>query len=124
MNSHNSSKFCFQIFFFWCKERQTQLYVNAMPGFTLEDPYPLSAFKSTTLEAVGQRFCVDVLPVDASIPTGDASEIDGAAESNLAAVTVQGEAIKLYNVSSDYKNQYITKNFLLNCYLLRISFHF
>lgn len=72
-----------------------------MPGFTLEDPYPLSAFKSTTLEAVGQRFCVDVLPVDASIPTGDASEIDSAAESNLAAVTVQGEAIKLYNVSHD-----------------------
>ncbi|KAI9284765.1 hypothetical protein BC943DRAFT_352951 [Umbelopsis sp. AD052] len=70
-----------------------------MPGFTLEDPYPLSAFKSTTLEAVGQRFCVDVLPVDASIPTGDASEIDGTAESNLAAVTVQGEAIKLYNIS-------------------------
>lgn len=95
-----------------------------MPGFTLEDPYPLSAFKSTTLEAVGQRFCVDVLPVDASIPTGDASEIDGAAESNLAAVTVQGEAIKLYNVSNGCENRYIAKNFLLNCYLLHISFHF
>jgi hypothetical protein len=95
-----------------------------MPGFTLEDPYPLSAFKSTTLEAVGKRFCVDVLPVDASIPTGDASEIDGAAESNLAAVTVQGEAIKLYNVSNGCEIRYISKNFLLNCYLLHISFQF
>jgi hypothetical protein len=75
-----------------------------MPGFTLEDPYPLSAFKSTTLEAVGQRFCVDVLPIDASIPTADASEIDSAAESNLVAVTVQGEAIKLYNVCIDNQN--------------------
>lgn len=69
-----------------------------MPGFTLEDPYLLAAFKSTTSEAVSQRFCVDAFPIDESAPAADASEIDSAAESNLVAVTVQGEAIKLYNV--------------------------
>lgn len=69
-----------------------------MPGFTLEDPYPLATFKSTTSGAVSQRFCVDALPIDASAPSADSSEIDSAAETNLVAVTVQGEAIKLYNV--------------------------
>jgi len=71
----------------------------AMPGFTLEDPYPLATFKSTTSGAVSQRFCVDALPIDASAPSADSSEIDSAAETNLVAVTVQGEAIKLYNIS-------------------------
>ncbi|KAG2172659.1 hypothetical protein INT43_000006 [Umbelopsis isabellina] len=69
-----------------------------MPGFSLEEPYPLATFKSTSSALVGQSFCVDALPVDTCAPAADSSEPDNAVESNLVAVTVQGEAIKLYNI--------------------------
>ncbi|KAM3579651.1 hypothetical protein VKS41_008103 [Umbelopsis sp. WA50703] len=69
-----------------------------MPGFSLEEPYPLATFKSTASASVGQSFCVDALPIDACAPAADSSEPDNAVESNLVAVTVQGEAIKLYNI--------------------------
>jgi hypothetical protein len=104
-DSHFSTRnFTLTFFFFLTEPKSQALSVSVvfeqqtMPGFSLEEPYPLATFKSTASASVGQSFCVDALPIDACAPAADSSEPDNAVESNLVAVTVQGEAIKLYNV--------------------------
>lgn len=60
-----------------------------MPGFVLEEPFPLARFHNTIGEKDSKHFVVGLNALD-----NDASE-----DADSVAITVQGEGFKIYNVS-------------------------
>lgn len=71
----------------------------AMPSVILDDPYSLATFTTTIPASLDHHLChVACVPADVSPASSAISDADSAVESNLVAVTVQGEGVDLYNV--------------------------
>ncbi|RUP46111.1 hypothetical protein BC936DRAFT_147350 [Jimgerdemannia flammicorona] len=69
-----------------------------MPAVTLEDPYPLAHFTTTTSTALSNdTLAVSCTPVDVSPLSSVISDSASTTDSDLVALTVQGEGVDLYN---------------------------
>ncbi|KAL0075841.1 hypothetical protein J3Q64DRAFT_1666935 [Phycomyces blakesleeanus] len=71
-----------------------------MPGFALEEPFPLARFQNSIGSAhLSKHFVVGLTKLEtAAIPSAE-SEADNLVESDHIAITVQGEGVKLYSTS-------------------------
>ncbi|KAI9019321.1 hypothetical protein CLU79DRAFT_758234 [Phycomyces nitens] len=71
-----------------------------MPGFALEEPFPLARFQNTIGSAqLSKRFVVGLTKLETAAIPSVGSEADNSAESDHIAITVQGEGVKLYSTS-------------------------
>jgi hypothetical protein len=64
-----------------------------MSGFVLEEPFPLARFQNTIGSAESKPFIIGLNSLEQASIDNDNGE-----ESDLVAITVQGEGFKLYNV--------------------------
>lgn len=66
-----------------------------MPGFVLEEPFPLARFHNTVGEGDGKHFVVGLNSLESTLNNNSSERLDDA---DLVAITVQGEGFKIYNV--------------------------
>lgn len=68
-----------------------------MPGFVLEEPFPLARFHSTVNDTDSKHFVVGLKSLETSMSGETVDRVD---DSDFVAITVQGEGFKVYNVST------------------------
>lgn len=79
-------------------------YIYTMPGFVLEEAFPLARFNKKIGENDGRLFKVGVNALESILDvTRDSDRSDIA---DYVAVTVQGEGFKIYNVKKKNKIAY------------------
>jgi hypothetical protein len=69
-----------------------------MSGFVLEEPFPLARFQNTISSAESKPFIIGLN----SLEQASSIDNDNGEESDLVAITVQGEGFKLYNVRANF----------------------
>ncbi|KAK4517369.1 DNA repair protein rhp26 [Mucor velutinosus] len=67
-----------------------------MPGFVLEEPFPLARFHNTVGEGDGKHFVVGLNSLESTLNNNSSERLDDA---DLVAITVQGEGFKIYNTT-------------------------
>jgi hypothetical protein len=68
-----------------------------MPGFVLEEPFPLARFYNTVGEADSKHFVVGLNSLESTLNNDSTERLDDA---DFVAITVQGEGFKIYNVNT------------------------
>jgi hypothetical protein len=68
-----------------------------MPGFVLEEPFPLARFHNTVGAADSKHFVVGLNSLESTLNNDSTERLDDA---DFVAITVQGEGFKIYNVNS------------------------
>lgn len=76
-----------------------------MPGFVLEEPFPLARFHNTVGAQDSKHFVVGLNALESTL-NNDAVSSDDA---DFVAITVQGEGFKIYNVRETHKENIIQK---------------
>lgn len=64
-----------------------------MPGFVLEEPFPLARFHNTVGESDSKHFVVGLNSLESTLNNNTTSD-----DADFVAITVQGEGFKIYNV--------------------------
>lgn len=68
-----------------------------MPGFVLEEPFPLVRFHNTVGENDSKHFVVGLNSLESALNNESTERLDDA---DFVAITVQGEGFKIYNVNT------------------------
>jgi hypothetical protein len=71
-----------------------------MPGFVLEEAFPLARFHNTVGVNDSKHFVVGLNSLESTLNNETVSD-----DADLVAITVQGEGFKIYNVMPREKNQ-------------------
>ncbi|KAI8645967.1 hypothetical protein BD408DRAFT_410924 [Parasitella parasitica] len=67
-----------------------------MPGFVLEEPFPLARFHTTVGESDGKHFVVGLDSLESTLNNSSSEPLD---DVDFVAITVQGEGFKIYNTT-------------------------
>lgn len=67
-----------------------------MPGFVLEEPFPLARFHNTVNNTDSEHFIVGLNSLETTLNNDSTDRVDDA---DFVAVTVQGEGFKVFNVN-------------------------
>lgn len=70
-----------------------------MPGFVLEEPFPLARFHNTVNDTDSKHFVVGLDSFEATLNNDSVDRVDDA---DFVAITVQGEGFKVFNVRKQY----------------------
>lgn len=70
-----------------------------MPGFVLEEPFPLARFHNTVGENDSKHFVVGLNSLESTLNNEAVSD-----DADFVAITVQGEGFKIYNVNYTFNN--------------------
>ncbi|GAA5806424.1 hypothetical protein HPULCUR_011958 [Helicostylum pulchrum] len=65
-----------------------------MPGFVLEEPFPLARFHNTVGESDSKHFVVGLNSLESTLNNNTTSD-----DADFVAITVQGEGFKIYNTT-------------------------